>query len=69
MKQRTIWANTGNSCRSHFEIRSTERRLLVAIDEEIVPELTRIARSKMVRSERLINAWLKEEMQASKAQR
>ena len=50
-----------------LEIRLKKRRHLVAIDEEIIPELTKIAKSKRVRSEELINAWLREKIQASKA--
>ena len=49
-----------------FKINIKKRRHLVAIDEEIIPELTRIAKSKRVRSEKLINAWLREKIQASK---
>ena len=52
---------------ARFEIRLKKRRHLVAIDEEIIPELTKIAKSKRVRSEELINAWLREKIQASKA--
>jgi hypothetical protein len=49
-----------------FEINIKKRRHLVAIDEEIIPELTKIAKSKKVRSEKLINALLREKIQASK---
>jgi hypothetical protein len=49
-----------------FEIKLKKRRHLVAIDEEIVPELTKIAKSKKVRSEKLINSWLREKIQSSK---
>ena len=36
------------------------RKHLVAIDEEIVPKLDRIAKSKKISSESLINKWLRE---------
>jgi len=49
-----------------FEIRLKKRRHLVAIDPEIIPELNKIDKSKRVRSERLINTWLREKIQASK---
>lgn len=38
------------------------RKHLVAIDEEIVPQLDRIAKSKKISSESLINKWLREKV-------
>ena len=38
------------------------RKHLVAIDEEIVPQLDRIAKSKKISSETLINKWLREKV-------
>jgi hypothetical protein len=38
------------------------RKHLVAIDEEIVPRLNRIAKSKKISSESLINKWLREKL-------
>jgi hypothetical protein len=38
------------------------RKHLVAIDEEIVPKLDRIAKSKKMSSESLINKWLREKL-------
>ena len=45
-----------------FDISIKRRRHLVAIDEEIVPSLNAMARSKKVSSEKLINTWLKEKL-------
>jgi len=49
-----------------FEINLKGRRHLVAIDEEIVPELNRIAKSKKLPSQKLINDWLREKMETSR---
>ena len=49
-----------------FDIKLKKRRHLVAIDEEIVSELTKIAKSKRVGSEKLVNTWLREKIQSSK---
>ena len=49
-----------------FDIKLKKRRHLVVIDEEIVPELTKIAKSKRVGSEKLVNTWLREKIQSSK---
>ena len=45
-----------------FDINIKKRKHLVAIDEEIVPQLNKIAKSKKVSSEKLINTWLKEKL-------
>ena len=45
-----------------FDIRIKRRRHLVAIDEEIIPKLNEIAKSRRVSSEKLINTWLKEKL-------
>ena len=52
--------------RAEFEISLKRRRHLVAIDEEIIPELNKIAKSKRLPSERLINAWLREKIETSR---
>lgn len=49
-----------------FDIDIKTRKHLVAIDEEIIPKLDEIAKSKKVSSQRLINRWLKEKVQTSK---
>jgi len=51
---------------AHFDIKIRRRKHLVAIDEEIVPKLNEIAKSSKVSSERLINKWLREKLEASK---
>ncbi len=45
---------------AHFDINIKKRKHLVAIDEELSAQLTDIAKSKKVSSEKLINSWLKE---------
>jgi hypothetical protein len=45
-----------------FDINIKRRKHLVAIDEEIVPQLNEIAKSRKVSSEKLINTWLKEKL-------
>jgi CopG antitoxin of type II toxin-antitoxin system len=45
-----------------FDIEIKRRKHLVAIDEELVPKLNQIAKSKRVSSEKLINTWLKEKI-------
>ena len=45
-----------------FEVNIKRRKHLVAIDEEIVPKLNEIAKSRKVSSQKLINTWLKEKI-------
>jgi hypothetical protein len=51
---------------AQFDINIKTKKHLVAIDEEIVPRLEEIAKSRKVSSERLINTWLKEKIETSK---
>jgi hypothetical protein len=51
---------------AHFDVDLRTRKHLVAIDEEIIPRLDEIAKSKKVSSESLINSWLREKIEASK---
>ena len=51
---------------AHFDINIKTKKHLVAIDEEIVPRLDEIAKSKKVSSVRLINTWLREKIETSK---
>jgi len=51
---------------AQFDIDIKTKKHLVAIDEEIIPRLDEIAKSKKVSSERLINTWLKEKVETSK---
>ena len=45
-----------------FDISIKRRKHLVAIDEEIVPKLNEIAKSRKISPEKLINTWLKERL-------
>jgi len=47
---------------AHFDVKLRKRKHLVAIDEEVVSKIVEIAKSKNVSSERLINAWLREQI-------
>ena len=49
-----------------FDISIKARKHLVAIDKEIIPRLNRIAKSRKVSAERLINTWLREKIETSK---
>ena len=51
---------------AHFDVNIKRRKHLVAIDEELADKLTKIARSKRVSSETLINNWLKEKVSSQK---
>ncbi len=46
-----------------FEIKIKRRKQLIALEEEVVSKVTRIAKAKQVSSEALINTWLKEKLQ------
>lgn len=46
-----------------FEIKIKRRKHLIALEEDVVSQVARIAKSKMVSSEALINSWLKEKLQ------
>lgn len=47
---------------AHFDINLKRRTQLVAIDEELIDRLSRVARSKHASVETLINSWLREKM-------
>ncbi len=46
-----------------FEIKLKHRKHLIALEEDVVMKVTRIAKAKKVSSEALINTWLKEKLQ------
>ena len=48
-----------------FEVNIKTRKHLVVIDEEIIPKLSEIAKSKKVPSQKLINTWLREKLETS----
>jgi len=52
--------------KAKFEVSIKTRKHLVAIDEEIIPKLNQIVKSKKVPSARLINTWLREKIATSK---
>jgi hypothetical protein len=45
-----------------FEIKIKRRKHLIALEEDVITQVTRIAKAKKVSSEALINAWLKEKL-------
>ena len=46
-----------------FEIKIKRRKHLIALEEDVVAKVTRIAKANKVSSEALINTWLKEKLQ------
>ena len=48
---------------AEFEIKIKRRKHLIALEEDIVTKVTRIAKAKHVSSEALINTWLKEKLE------
>lgn len=51
---------------AQFDVDIKSRKHLVAIEEELAGELTKIAKSQCTSSESLINAWLKEKVSKQK---
>jgi hypothetical protein len=49
-----------------FDISIKTKKHMVTIDEEIIPSLDEIAKSKKISSEKLINRWLREKIETSK---
>ncbi len=55
---------------AHFDVDIKKRKHLVALEEDVVDKLTKIAKSKKVPSELLINTWLKDKIRrATKIQK
>jgi CopG antitoxin of type II toxin-antitoxin system len=52
--------------KAKFEVKIKTQKHLVAIDEQIIPSINQIARSKRVTSATLINTWLREKIATSK---
>jgi hypothetical protein len=46
----------------HFDVNIKRRRHLVEIEEEIVPKLAEMAKSRNLSIELLINSWLKDKI-------
>ena len=47
---------------AHFDVDIKSRTHLVAIDEELANQLSKIAKSRRTSSESLINTWLREKV-------
>ena len=45
-----------------FEIKIKRRKHLIALEEDVVTKVTKLAKAKKVSSEALINTWLKEKL-------
>lgn len=52
--------------KAEFEVNIRTRKHLVAVDEEIISSLNKIAKLKKVPSETLINTWLREKIETSR---
>ena len=48
---------------AEFEIKLKRRKHLIALEEDVIAKVTRLAKAKHVSSEALINTWLKEKLQ------
>ena len=49
-----------------FDIDIKTKKHLIAVDNEIIPKLNKIAKSKNIPAEKLVNAWLREKLSISK---
>ena len=47
---------------AEFEVKIKRRKHLIALEEDVVTRVTRIAKAKKISSEALINTWLKEKL-------
>jgi hypothetical protein len=45
-----------------FEVKIKRRKHLIALEEDVVTQITQLAKAKKVSSEALINTWLKEKL-------
>jgi hypothetical protein len=52
--------------RSEFDIDIKTTKHLIAVDKEIIPELNKVAKSKKVPADELVNTWLREKLAISK---
>ena len=52
--------------KADFDVNIKKRKHLVAIDENLLPRLDKIAKSRRVPTQKLINAWLREKIETSK---
>mgnify|MGYP000350738565 CR=1 FL=1 len=51
----------------HFEVDIRSRKHYVAIDPDLITEVRRVARSRGLSTESLVNLWLQQQLQAAKA--
>ena len=51
---------------AEFDINIKSKKHLIAVDKEIIPKLTRMAKSKKISAEKLVNTWLREKLAISK---
>ncbi len=49
-----------------FDINIKTKKHLIAVDKEIIPKLNRMAKSKNIPAEKLVNTWLREKLAISK---
>lgn len=47
---------------ANFEIKIKSRKHLIALEQDVVTQVSQIAKTKKVSSEALINSWLKEHL-------
>ena len=51
---------------AQFDIDIKTKKHLIALDKEIIPRLNKVAKSKKIPSEKLVNTWLREKLAISK---
>ena len=49
-----------------FDINIKTKKYLIAVDKEIMPKLNRMAKSKKIPAEKLVDTWLREKLAISK---
>ncbi len=49
-----------------FDINIKSKKPLIALDQEIIPKLNKIAKSRKIPAEQLVNNWLREKLAISK---
>ena len=52
--------------KTEFDINFKTKKHLIAVDKEIIQKLNRMAKSKRVPAETLVNTWLREKLAISK---
>jgi hypothetical protein len=49
-----------------FDINIKTKKHLIAVDKDIIPKLNKVAKSKRIPAEELVNVWLREKLALSK---